>query len=194
MSTTCFTEVPLTYGVLYGCATEVDLEIISSWLERSGKSFSHPLMLPMIFMELERKRLLDAAAGQATELNQRVLDMEVRSKKQGKEVHGKTEENEAVQTGDSETIKMLLSMHELKNALDGLSEQLSTMRMHLGKPSELTLARYQEAGDITDTCGINIDLRLKEMVSELQSKSRHYEGLLEAITLATQMVCTTSKR
>lgn len=195
LSTTCFTAVPLTYGVFYGCSAEI-LDKIPRWLNQCKDFCFHPMILPMIFVELERKRLLDASEVKGSELHQRVLDMEVRSKRQRqKNLKGeiKSPEREkrspTVATGDSETIQMLLSMNELKNGLEAFLIQLVSMRDHLGKPSEITLARHLDNGSTTDVCGVNIDLRLREIAAELQSKLRSYQGLLETLTLATQMVC-----
>lgn len=190
LSTTCFTTKPLICGVMYGC-TDYIMKLTKSWIRRCGVIVFHPLMLPIIFAELERKRLLQAADVRGSNLNQRVLEMDVRSQKEEENQHGKVQEKKgALQAGDSETINMLLSMNELKNGLEGLRELLSTMRNHLGQPSELTLSKLQGDGRVANLHGMNIDLRLKEMIVELQGKSRSYEGLLGAITLATQMVYT----
>lgn len=144
----------------------------------------------MVFVELERKRLLDAGEDRGTNLRQRVLDMEIKSNMQGKEPQSieRGRVRPSVSTGDSETIKMLLSMNELKNGLEGFLTQLSSMREHLGKPSDTTLANAFDKVNMAEMHGVNIDLRLREMMIELQSKLRTYQGLLETITLATQMV------
>lgn len=188
LSTTCFTTNPLIYGVFYGCTTEI-LDKITPWLRHCGESVFHPMILPMIFVELERKRLLAAAEAKGSKLHQRVLDMEIRSKKQENRRLGKREQRSPTSsTGDTDTIHMLLSMNALKNGLEALLEQLSSIRNHLGKPSDTMSANELDEGSISDACGVNIDLRLKEIMAELQSKVRGYEGLLGAITLATQMV------
>lgn len=188
LSTTCFTTIPVTYGVFYGC-DKVIMRLIKSWLKMCGDSCFHPLILPMVFIELERKRLLDAGENKGSHLHQRVLDMEIRSKRQTKS--GNKEESPAsVSVRDSETIQMLLSMNELKNGLEGLLIQLSSIRDHLGKPSEIVLESGSEDGSDVGICGMNIDLRLKEIMSELQSKLRSYKGLLDTMALATQMVRT----
>ncbi|CAN8103076.1 unnamed protein product [Discula destructiva] len=189
LSTTCFTAIPLTYGVFYGC-NEATLKRITTWLRQRVESCFHPMMLPMVFVELERKRLLDAAADQGTSLRQSVLEMENRSRNQDEKNAERAKSNSAGSAGDSEIIKMLLSMNALKNGLAGFLTQLSSMRDHLGKPSEITLAQASAGESLSDADGVNIDSRLKEVMAEFESKLRIYQGLLETITLATQMEAT----
>lgn len=166
--------------------------MITPWLKHCGESVFDPMVLPMIFVELERKRLLVAAATKGSSLHQRVLDMEKRSKRQGQKSAEKENQSSEVSTADSETIHMLLSMNNLKNGLEGLLEQLSAMRSHLGKPSDIILESKLEDHMMDNTCRVNIDLRLKEIMTELRSKVRGYDGLLGTLTLATQMVCAHS--
>lgn len=191
LSTTCFPAIPLTYGVLYGCTPRI-LNRVTKWLKYCAEACFHPMILPMVFVELERKRLLDAGEDRGTKLRQRILDMGVRSNKQpqGKVGIERGDLRPAASTGDSETIDMLLSMDGLKNGLDALLTQLSSMRGHIGKPSDITLANnfHEVPLGMADVDGVNIDLRLREMMTELESKLRTYQGLLETITLVTQMV------
>lgn len=143
----------------------------------------------MIFVELERKRLLNAGEAQGSNLRQRVLDMDIKSRSPEEKISKRKTSRPTVSTGDSETISMLLSMNELKNGLEALLMQLPSMRDHLDKPSDIKLPSLPIERSVIDICGVNMDLRLKEMMMELQSKLRKYEGLLGTITLATQMVC-----
>lgn len=165
------------------------LNTITNWVKACGEAIFHPMMLPMIFAELERTRLLDHAAAKGTELNQKVIEMDSKFKTQGQDNLEKKEKSTGDPTGDSEIIKMLLSMSGMKNGLEGLHEQLSSMRDHLGRPSEITLGNEPDEDGPNYVCSVNIDLRLKEIMTEIRNKVRYYEGLLGAITLATQMVC-----
>lgn len=148
----------------------------------------------MVFVELEHQRLLDDAEAQGTELKEQIIKMEARSKMQEQQHHYKTKESPQDPKGDLQIFRMLQTMDGIKNGLEGLHEQLSSMRDHLGRPSEITLAKGSKEEDLSYICNVNIDLRLKEIMSEIRNKVRSYEGLLGAITLATQMVCTSSSQ
>lgn len=169
--------------------------MITTWVEKYGEVVFHPMMLPMVFVELERQRLLDNADAKGTELNEQIIKMEARSEMQEQDHHQKTKKISGDTTGNSQIIQMLQTMDGMKNGLEGLHEQLSSMRDHLGRPSEVTLAEeLKEEEDLSYMCSVNIDLRLKEIMTEIRNKVRSYEGLLGAITLATQMVCTPPPR
>lgn len=188
LSTTSFSTAPLVYGVFYNC-TETVLKAITDWVKACEEAIFHPMMLPMIFVELERARLLNHAAAKGTELNQKVIDMDSKFKPQGQDSLEKTKKSSGDPTSDSEIIKMLLSMSGIKNGLEGLHEQLASMRDHLGRPSDITLENEPDEDSSNHVHSVNIDLRLKEIMTEIRDKVRYYEGILGAITLATQMVC-----
>lgn len=202
LSATCFTATPITYGVLYGCNTDI-MNRVTNWLKRCKKLAFHPLILPMVFVELERKRLLNAMESKSSELDQRILDMEHRlqTDKAAKQENNKKsfpKKDGKVPTmtdRDCETIRMSLAMSDFKNGLEGLLTQILSMRNHLGKPSDkFTLEDEAEERERNSrdshACGVEIDIRLKDITAELQSKLRSCNGRLEAITLATQMVQT----
>lgn len=77
MSVTSFPDVPVTFAVMYGCTSET-MEFVSGRLESYKRTALHPLMLPMMFVELERKRLLNALQSETSILDQRILDMQTR--------------------------------------------------------------------------------------------------------------------
>lgn len=70
LSTTCFTDVPITFAVIYGCTDRV-MQDTTTWLERCEGSALHPLVLPMIFAEHERKRLFNAVDDKSMTTNPR---------------------------------------------------------------------------------------------------------------------------
>lgn len=198
LSTTCFTDTPVTVAVMYGCTDKV-MEDTKVWLKRCEGSAFHPLILPMIFAEHERKRLFNAIDDKSTKLEERILELEKRVKKDNiKEVEQHTEkgqERHPMTQRDCEAIDLWRSMSSLKNGLESLHAVLRAMRDHLDEmPKSVQVPKHDpDSGDIRTTgqspdVQQHIDARLKGMMAEFQSKVRSCEGLLGSMTLATQMV------
>lgn len=188
LSTTSFTDVPITFAAMYGC-TEKVLEDTELWLKRCQGSAFHPLVLPMIFAEHERKRLLNAVDERSTELEERILELEKRvntdTKKEVKQHADKEQARQTMTQRDCEAIGLWRSMSCLKNGLESLHAELGSMKTHLHKIPKCipgSLPRAEEGPEV------HIDAKLEEMMAELQSKIRSCEGLLGSMTLATQMV------
>lgn len=191
MSTTCFTNTPLIFAVMYGC-TERIMKNTKIWLKRCGSSAFHPMMLPMIFAEHERKRIFNAIERKSTELEERILELQKRvTKDPTKEVGTQTAKDPTMTQRDCEAIELWRSMSSLKNGLESLLAELGSMRDHLKTLPESRIKPYQDQGrsqEIVQGPEVYIDARLKEMMAELRSKIRSCESLLGGITLATQMV------
>ncbi|KAK7920292.1 hypothetical protein PG985_008314 [Apiospora marii] len=77
MSVTSFPDIPVTIAVMYGC-TEETMKFVSVRLDSYKRIALHPLMLPMVFVELERKRMLDALQVETSILDQRILEIQTR--------------------------------------------------------------------------------------------------------------------
>lgn len=194
LSSTCFTDTPVTFAVMYGCTDKV-IRDTKMWLERCKESASHPLVLPMLFAEHERKRLFDAIDEKSTKLEERILELEKRVKKDTKEEveenGGKGQKRQPMTQRDCEAIDLWRSMSSLKNGLESLHTELGSMREHLhAMPKSITKhnldsEKFRSPGQGP---GVYIDARLKEMMAEFRSKIRGCEGLLGSMTLATQMV------
>lgn len=164
-----------------------------TWLKRCDSSVFHPLVLPMLFAEHERKRLFNEKDKLHTDLSERILELENRVKKdkeKGQEPE-KTEGKQTMTQRDCEAIHLWTSMSSLKNGLESLHTELRSMRDHLhtlsesSSRSDVGSAIRQETIQGPD---VHIDARLKEMMTECRSKIRSCEGLLGSMTLATQMV------
>lgn len=164
-----------------------------TWLKRCDSSVFHPLVLPMLFAEHERKRLFNQKDKLHTELSDRILELEnrVRKDKEKGQEPDKTEGKQTMTQRDCEAINLWTSMSSLKNGLESLHTELRSMKDHLRmlsesspKPDSGTEIRQGTAQEP----GVHIDARLKEMMTECRSKIRSCEGLLGSMTLATQMV------
>lgn len=173
---------------MYGCTDKV-MGDTKLWLERCGGSALHPLVLPMVFAEHERKRLFNAIDEKSTELEERILELETRVKK-GKH-RKKGQKILPMAYRDCEAIDLWRSMSSLKNGLESLHTELGSMREHLHAMLESLPKHNPDSGDLRGLGqgpDVYIDARLKEMMAEFQSKIRNCEGLLGSMTLATQMV------
>jgi hypothetical protein len=183
---------------MYGC-TDKMMQDTKTWLKRCDEFAFHPLVLPMIFAEHERRRLFNAIDEKSTKLGTRILELKNRVKKDAtkdakKDTDKDAEKGQSKQTmtqRDCDAIDLWRSMSSLKNGLESLHTELGSMRDHLHSIS--TLLGKQDPGSaalqgIYDGPEIYIDARLREMMAEFRSKIRSCEGLLGSMTLATQMV------
>lgn len=182
---------------MYGCTEDI-LRNTELWLKRSADAVFHPLVLPMVFAEHERKRLFNAVDDNSTKLEERILELEKRVKKDhSREAKQDTEENKTrqptVTQRDCEAIDLWRSMSFLKNGLESLHTELASMREHLHTLPEFMPEDGPDSGSLQRSGqgpGVRVDARLKEMMAEFRSKIRSCEGLLGSMTLATQMVRT----
>lgn len=193
LSATCFVDKPLTIAVMYGCTTDT-IDDIAWWLNRCAKSAFHPLVLPMVFAEIERSRFLDAIDRKATELEGRILELEKRVRKtttqESTQEETSTERRQTMTERDCNAIHLCQSMTSLKNGLVSLVVELGSMREHFQALQKIV--KTQEADTLSQERqlqdGVHIDNKLRAMIAELQSKIRDCEGHLGAMTMATQMV------
>lgn len=194
ISTTSFTDVPLTFTVIYGC-TEKVMEDTKGCIQRCEAAAFHPLMLPMIFAEHERKRFIQAIDKRSTELDERVIELKKRLKPDTEEELRKC--TEKVQTRktmserDCEAIELWRSLSSLKNGLECLYTELGSMADHaVGMQKSLPKHESDSRGFHRANQGpeVHIEARLKEMRAELRSKTRGCESLLGSMKLAAQMV------
>lgn len=197
-STTSFIDVPIRLAVMYGC-TEKVMKDTTIWLKRCEQYSFHPLVLPMIFAEHERKRLFDAVDDKSTKLRTRILELKNRVKKDTAKDAKKDADNDAgkgqlkqtMTQRDCDAIDLWRSMSSLKNGLESFHTELGSMRDHLHSVSELLPKHNAGSGGLQTTGDgpeIYIDERLREMMAEFRSKIRSCESLLGSMTLATQMV------
>lgn len=196
VSITCFIEKHITFAVMYGCVPDV-MEDTTFFVEKLSKTNNlsgfHPMFLPMVYVELERQRLLNVLEQQRTDLNQRILDMEKKLQDEGCEV-SKTREviDPASIERDCKITRLWGDVSSLKNGLMSLRAELLFMSEHLA-----TLQRdmfdKQTIGEndnryIREEPGDKIKTRLHEMMREFDTKIRQCDGVLEKTALAAQMV------
>lgn len=148
----------------------------------------------MMFAEIERLRLIEPLERKGGDLSRRILDMENRLKDEG----GDRNTNEmddgssfSLTKRDCDAVNLWLSTSDLKDGMKSLMTQLEGIGKHL--------AELQQGSDASPfglkiiesnrECSELMDLRLRDMMAELQSRLQGCESQLGAMTLATQMVC-----
>lgn len=193
MTTTPFDKKPFTYSVVYGCTTTI-INKMSGWLRRTDEFAFHPLLLPMMFAEIERLRLLEPLERKGGELSLRILDMENRLQDDGVDRELKDKANDSsfsLTKRDCDAIRLWLSASDLKDGMKSLLPQLEAIRERLAdiQPSLSFNALGMRIDRWNEECSQLMDLRLKEMIAEFQSRLEGCESQLGAMTLATQMVC-----
>jgi hypothetical protein len=170
-----------------------------TFLRRFEQSAFHPLMLPMIFAEHERKRFFNAIDAKSTGLEERILELENRVNSDAKKknsphpaTHGERDRAQTMTQRDCEAISLWRTMNGLKNGLEGLHAELGSMREHLHAMPKFLPGQDsgagRGAGADSKNADVYIDARLREMMAEFRAKIRFCEGLLGSMNLATQMV------
>lgn len=197
MSVTSFVDQSTTYAVMYGC-TEVVMDHASNWLGLFNGQALHPLIMPMVFAELERKRLVGMLDTEKTVLKQRILNLENKLRGEASAAGTlakaksleKTQEDVDSQVQDCESTKLWIDVSSLKNGLESLNAELGKMVIHSRELATTVLAGHAEKRKT----GERIEARLREMVAEINSKVRSCDSLLGGMALAAQMVRTVLRK
>jgi hypothetical protein len=88
MSVTCFPGACLTFAMVFSCTEETIHDITRSLktCKKWGLAIHHPLILPMIFAEQERKRLIDRLAIRHDQLYQHILDLKLQLREENDDI------------------------------------------------------------------------------------------------------------
>ena len=192
MSITSFTNVPTIYATIYGCTPKV-----RKWMKvylmqiKASKQALHPLLLPMFFIEFERKRLFNLLERNKTKLNQRIIDMESKLRGEAATADEKSNADNVARVKDCESTKLWITVSSLKNGLEGLKIQIMSLYDHSRELSRTLFRPQSDEADIhaeqRQTAEL-IEGRLREMLVEFDSKIRNYDSILGGMSMATQMV------
>ncbi|KAK8086400.1 hypothetical protein PG994_001374 [Apiospora phragmitis] len=191
MSVTSFPDIPLTFGVMYGC-TEVTMEFVLQYLDNTPRAALHPLMLPMMFVELERKRLIEALRTETAKLTQRIQKMETRLSNLAQQ-DGTPEKDDndgdTMFKKDCQATKDWLLVSKLQNGVQSLITILDSMKTHSQEFQIDVKVDASPAGNrqIYTHNTEKFQTRLEEIEIELKSEVRNSNSLLGGMTLATQM-------
>lgn len=194
MSTTFLIEEASTFSVMYGCTSEV-MRLMKTWVKLlEGPNF-HPLILPVMFAELERKRLLADFSFQKSEAFQNMLSIEpMTSRIQGDEqmigLQAGLRANQLEETVQKEykSNKLWLSLSKLKNGLESLRRRLDQMSKSSNLLSRTVFKEEKVEHHRQRASGDSIIVRLEEMIVELGSRVRTCDNLLGGMSNSMQIV------
>lgn len=197
------TYVPTThsvYATLFGCPLKVMAEVGRRLSKAKGAVF-HPLLLPGIFAELERRRhfeLVEAGLIQRVQLMTKLL----RNNAYDWKSRGKDEED----TSTTDSVDLWMEVCNLCNALKKWKEQLSIMIACADELSELqansSLAEHQDGTSSGTRSSLNQDgfqreirtagelikERLLEISMEYNEKIRDCDLMMNGMAMATELV------
>lgn len=210
LSLTHFPKKPMIFAVVYGC-TSAAQSFIANWFQFAIASAFDPLILPMAFAELQRRRLMNTLEPKGGVLYKRIIDMENRlwEDEAGASLQPgepdlfleKGSPNQTITQREFEVVKMWVDVSSLKNGFESfkteLNSMLETSKNPLGHELMLGEGKYgdeekRELEQIHKHSSESIQGRLQAMIVEIDSRVRFISTILGGMTLATQTVCLAS--
>lgn len=160
---------------MYGC-TEPVIKDTATWLRRCGKAALHPLILPMIFAELERARFFNATDTRANQLNPRIIALRNRANRKMSTASSSTNSLPKKTLTMNKTMRnlqdqVLESKHLLMNALKQCISPLRSI-MNRRKSTTLSDTNFQPNKDTTtnsDCDAIDIARSMRTLMNGLES-------------------------
>ncbi|KUI62347.1 hypothetical protein VP1G_09484 [Cytospora mali] len=76
LTATHFMQSRLTFGILFGCTEETEREAVNRISKAKEQSF-HPLLLPGIFAELERERMVEVVESSIDQIEEAIFEMNI---------------------------------------------------------------------------------------------------------------------
>lgn len=204
LSMTHIPETGFSYAIFYGCDVR-SANIIRGRLANSEDTTTHPLLLPGIFVELERTRQIDLVKSELEKLLKQVTALSKSQKGSDYEVLAPS------QDGSNHAMDPWLSVHYLKNGLENFRDQIVKICDHCDELSskyfaateavvvegservaitaEETHQRVVDENEKTKmrNAGIRIKERLQEIIADYNEQIRECDLIMEGMTLATQL-------
>jgi type II secretory pathway component PulJ len=186
----------MLFAVVYGCTPTVR-DYIGSWFKYARASAFDPLLLPMTFAELERRRLIDMVEAKGGDLGRRIIDMENRLRQDGprKSTQSGDSEKESITQGitqrECEAVNLWVQVSSLRNGLESLRTELASMLQNSKEPLEngiLTEQADKQPDQSRKISSGSIQGRLCDMIVEINSIVRRTSNILGGMSLATQTV------
>lgn len=190
-----------TYAVFYGCSQEAIREITER-LSAIDDNCYHPLLLPSIFVELERKRHSELVNNG---LNKRVQFLA--NLLQNKTYDWKSRADDEEDTSTTDSVELWMDICHLRNGLEKWKQLLSLIAAHADELSHSYFASplvdsYGGLGkkqgglqvDVNSAMrnvGIKIRERLIEISLEYDGEIRECDMIMDGMAMATQLVRST---
>ncbi|KAI1124968.1 hypothetical protein F5Y10DRAFT_248218 [Nemania abortiva] len=207
LSVTHFPKKSTILAVAYGC-TDAIRDYIVEWLQYVKTFAFSPLLFPMVWAELERQRLINKVDRKTDDLwenisrmNDRFMRYELpRSSLDSSDSRGAgnmIKMDTITQNGKDTTVHLWVDVNTLKSGLESFLTELKSMLENSQSPLENDEIFGQSGGEpeqIRKHSSDRIQNRLNEMMTEIKSKVKYTNGLLEGITLGMQTESNHSSR
>ncbi|KAI0419023.1 hypothetical protein F5X98DRAFT_385230 [Xylaria grammica] len=198
LSLTHFPQKPMIFAVFYGC-TQGAREYIDGWFTWSQASAFNPLHLPMLYSELERRRLVDKLDAKGGDLRKRIIDTENSLRKYAPRRSGQSSDlekgsekdstNRSITQRECEAVNLWVEVSSLKNGLESFKAEMISMLQISKQPLEngiLDNDAVVQMGPIYKHSSESIQARIHDMIVEINSITRRTQNLLVGMSLATQ--------
>nr|XP_036583666.1 uncharacterized protein CTRU02_06305 [Colletotrichum truncatum]KAF6792809.1 hypothetical protein CTRU02_06305 [Colletotrichum truncatum] len=194
LTATYFPESKLTFAIVFGCNADAEMKILNR-LSRAKGHVAFPLLLPGIFAEIERDRMVRIVEKTIDEIEEAIFEIGSRDTA----ITG-TPDHE-VATGTRQNRKTAwLNTTFLRNSLRMWNKQLRKMSEHVGELSTMhkelcTQNRYlgpkpieQEGkhNEVMERTGRMIYDRLHNLMEEYEDRIHECTMSVEGMTIATQ--------
>lgn len=174
LSVTHFPERRLTIAILYGTTINLERDIVRR-LDRSGNEVTHPLLLPGIFIELERARHADVVKKTIVMLEEKTMQFQVNIN----ELKGRINNEEKEKRNESKRDAWLDTIY-LKNGLLTWKTQIKNMAKRVQElNSRLSLTDFCHKSGRLDSGSTFCDER-DPANAWSESKTRQYDRLVTA--------------
>ncbi|KAI0867371.1 hypothetical protein GGS24DRAFT_507913 [Hypoxylon argillaceum] len=204
LSMTYFPKKSTIRAVAYGCTAE-SRDYIETWLQYAKAFAFNPLLLPMLWAELERQRFLDKVDHKASDLRKRILDMnnllvddglpkkslypnDASNNDMIENMGGMTQKD--ITQRECTAVNLWVDVSALKNGLESFRSELKSMLENSRSPPEIdenvSGPPDGHPDPINKHSSDRIQSRLSEMIVEIEAKVRYMDSLLGGMTLAAQ--------
>jgi len=183
LTMTYFPKTEIGYCTFFGCTAKTErrdgsynaiISMLQNLMLSSGAI--HPFIIPMVFFEVERRRLFDAAEDEGRFLNNEILRI-------GDDTSATTWLNNDGKIRD--TINRFQKASRIQNEIEAFRTELSKGLDHTDALASVI------SGPSAADVGARIAGMLRETINEAGSWSRYSKTVLDSTLLRTQMVCGT---
>lgn len=186
-----------TRAVLYGCSDN-NRALITKRLSRAVSSIYHPLAIPLLFCDIERKRHFDLINPIITKLVARArgiskppVSAPIRSWKSVRSESSSSGQSGRFMVENPEDLMTLwLEVNDLRRGMETWRQQLQKMMVHCEELMRPTSRRYLlvTTHDADSRAGHRIMARLGELEGEYDEKIRQCTNIIDGMVLAAQLV------
>jgi hypothetical protein len=204
LTVTYFPRSKIIFGIFFGCTAAVETQILNRIASTEEQAF-HPMLLPGIFAELERTRMVEIVETTIDEIEVAIHDLDSGVNNTSIELLAPEfyEQENAFGTRHGRR-RVWLNTNFLRNRLQIWKTQLAKMIAHVDEllESDVSYARYQESeykqaqSQVDDAAfkqtSVLIKDRLQALIEEFQDKIEDCTISIDGMTIATQWVSSSS--